>query len=125
MAEPEGNGKTATNGSVEDVAPPPKDALSRALPLNIKAFCAALLLTGLLKLIAPGDWKLFWPLMVWSIALLVHFLIVKTRETDDEWVEARTEHILDNASDLSHIDDIRERYQDKFPKAAKDVEDGR
>ena len=58
----------------------------------------------------PGDWSLFWPIMIWTLAYMIHFLIFKGNHIDEDWVTDRVERITDEAKDLSHIEAIRGDY---------------
>ena len=58
----------------------------------------------------PGNWSLFWPIMVWTLAYMIHFLIFKGNHIDEDWVTDRVERITDEAKDLSHIEAIRDDY---------------
>ena len=58
----------------------------------------------------PGEWSLFWPIMIWTIVYMIHFLVFKGTHVDEEWVDERVERINDEAKDLSHIEAIRDDY---------------
>ena len=70
----------------------------------------AVLLAAMLALGSIELW-LFWPLMVWTFLILLHFLVVKTLNVDSDWVAERTEKTAMKAFDISHIESIRERYE--------------
>jgi hypothetical protein len=74
------------------------------------AYGIALLLAAILALISGGLW-FFWPLMVWTILFLLHFLVVKSLDVDSDWVAKRTEKTATKAFDISHIETIRESYK--------------
>ena len=75
-------------------------------------------------LFIPGDWSLFWPIMVWTISFMIHFLVFKGTNVDEEWVEERVGWINEEAKDLSHIEAIRDDYTSvdrlRRPKRQKD-----
>jgi hypothetical protein len=54
-----------------------------------------------------SPWWAFWPLVVWSILLMVHYLFHRTATVDDAWVEERTLDLHSKSYDAGHIDDIR------------------
>lgn len=57
--------------------------------------------------IASGaPWWAFWPFAIWSMVLMVHYLVYKTSTVDDAWVDERVEDLRSKSYDLSHIDDI-------------------
>ena len=58
-------------------------------------------------------WWAFWPLVVWGIALAVHYLIYKSRRVSDRWVEERTDDLRSRSYDRAHIDSIETRFKDK------------
>ena len=59
----------------------------------------------------PGDWSLFWPVMIWTIGYMTHFLIYKGMHVEENWVTKRVERLTDEAKDLSHIEAIRDDYR--------------
>ena len=64
-----------------------------------------------------GDvWWAFWPLVVWTPALAVHYFLYKARRVSDRWVEERTEDVLSKSYDRAHIDSIDKRYSDPEKK---------
>ncbi len=73
-------------------------------------YVIALLAWATAVALIPGDWSLFWPIMVWTISFMIHFLICKGTHVDEEWVEERVERINEEAKDLSHIEAIRDDY---------------
>ncbi len=85
--------------------------LDRTLRPHILAHGAVVAGVMALSYFAPADRGLFIPIMLWGVLVLVHYLIVRTIHTDPDWVEERSETITMNASDLSHIEDIRERME--------------
>lgn len=70
----------------------------------------------------PGEWSAFWPMMIWTIAYAVHFLIFKGTHVDPDWVEERVERLTDEAKDFSHIEAIRGDYttRDRRPSRPRD-----
>lgn len=54
-----------------------------------------------------APWWAFWPLIVWGLALMVHFFFHRAATADDAWVEERTLDLRSKSYDLGHIDDIR------------------
>ncbi len=74
------------------------------------AYGSAVLVAFMLALDAVELW-LFWPMMVWTILFLLHFLVVKSLNIDSDWVAERTEKTAMKAFDISHIESIRESYE--------------
>ncbi len=87
--------------------------LPRYLPVHMVAFGAAAALAAAIQIVAPVSFSLLKPLLIWSILLIAHYLYVRTLEVDPDWVEERSETITLNATDLSHIDDIKQRYEER------------
>ena len=89
------------------------------------------LLVALMLALGAVDLWLFWPLMVWTILFLIHFLVVKSLNIDSDWVAERTEQTALKAFDISHIESIREsheksasRFEEKDPGAVEDGGEG-
>ena len=59
-----------------------------------------------------GGWWSFWPLCVWSVVVVLHFLFVKSIGVDDSWVQERAEDLHLRSYDLGHIEDIEKRVED-------------
>lgn len=66
-----------------------------------------LLLTGVNVYQGPPWWA-FWPLILWGLVLMVHFLVHRASSVSDAWVEERMQDLRSKSYDASHIDDILE-----------------
>jgi hypothetical protein len=62
-------------------------------------------------LLTPGLWWSFWPLLIWGVLVILHYLYVKSTRIDDDWAAERATEVAHKAYDLGHIEDIRERYR--------------
>ena len=86
---------------------------SLAAPRVFRRHFAAFLLVNLALTgtnIAMGaPWWAFWPLAVWGVPLVVHYLIYKASTIDDAWVEERTTELHGKSYDFSHIADIQRK----------------
>ncbi len=69
------------------------------------------MLVAVMLALGAVELGLFWPLMVWTVLFLIHFLVVKSLNVDSDWVAERTEKTAMKAFDISHIETIREDYQ--------------
>ncbi|HEX5091340.1 MAG TPA: 2TM domain-containing protein [Burkholderiales bacterium] len=72
---------------------------------------AYLIVNGVLtavNVVMGRPWWAFWPLILWGLALMLHFLVHRARTVDESWVEERTQDLRSKSYDASHIDDIRE-----------------
>jgi hypothetical protein len=92
---------------------------SLAVPRGFRRHFAAFLLVNLALTganIAMGaPWWAFWPLAVWGLPLVVHYLIYKTSTIDDAWVEERTSELHGKSYDFSHIADIQRKPTPERP----------
>ncbi|HSH06207.1 MAG TPA: 2TM domain-containing protein [Burkholderiales bacterium] len=89
-------------------APPPFPASARRrFRRHFAVFLAVNLVLTAANVVMGAPWWAFWPLAIWSVALLVHYLVYKTSTIDDAWVDARVEDLRSKSYDLSHIDDIK------------------
>ena len=52
-------------------------------------------------------WWAFWPLILWGIVLMLHFLVHRAKTVDEAWAEERTLDLRSKSYDAGHIDDIR------------------
>ena len=66
--------------------------------------------------LSAGSWWSFWPIVAWSAAFCVHYLVFKARTTDERWAEERAADLRSKSYDASHIDSIAERYEAKRPR---------
>lgn len=86
---------------------------------HIGAYGCAVVCAILLNYVSPADRGLFIPIMLWGVLVLAHYLAVRAINTDPNWVEERSENITMNSTDLSHIENIRERHDKRRLEAAK------
>jgi hypothetical protein len=55
-----------------------------------------------------APWWAVWPLVLWGMLLMLHFLYHRATSVDEAWVEERTLDLRSKSYDMGHIDDIRE-----------------
>ena len=60
----------------------------------------------------PGT---YWPAIGWSVVLVVHFLIAKTLNVDDDWGEARAYDLRQKTYDHKHINQVVDSAVDGDP----------
>lgn len=80
-------------------------------------------LLALTQALRAVEWWFFWPLIVWTVLFLLHFLVVKSLGVSNDWVADRTEKTAMKAFDISHIETIRESYEkssSRFEKQGPD-----
>ena len=72
------------------------------------------------------EWA-FWPAFAWGVALLVHYLIVRSIHVEDAWVEERAADLRVNSYDFDHIHNIKDRFGegelDRAPSQSDRAED--
>jgi hypothetical protein len=54
-----------------------------------------------------APWWAVWPLVVWGLLLMLHFLFHRAASVDNAWVDERTLDLRSKSYDMGHIDDIR------------------
>jgi hypothetical protein len=85
----------------------------RAFPWHLWAFLAANIVLTITNVFTRGYWWAFWPLVVTSFALGVHYLLYKAVAVDDLWVEERIQELNLKSYDRSHIEDLKARHVPK------------
>ena len=80
--------------------------------LHLWAFVLVNLALNVANWFRGDDWWAFWPLVVWTLVLSVHYFVYKSRRVSDRWVEERTEDVRSKSYDRAHIDSIETRYTD-------------
>ena len=98
--------------SAPDVGRPPASNTRRLLARAFRPHLTLYLLvnaglTGL-NVYLGAPWWAVWPLVLWGMLLMLHFLYHRTASVDDAWVEERTLDLRSKSYDMGHIDDIRE-----------------
>jgi hypothetical protein len=88
----------------------------RAFRLHLWTFVVVNIALNAANWFVGANWWAFWPLVVWGLALAVHYLIFKSKRVDERWVEERTEEVHSKAYDAAHIDSIEKRYSDTEKK---------
>ena len=81
--------------------------------LHLWAFTLVNLALNAANWFVGDDWWAFWPLVVWGLVLVAHYLMDKSKRVDQRWVEERTEDVRSKSYDRAHIDSIETRFKDK------------
>ena len=84
--------------------------------LHLSAFILVNLALNAANWFVGGDWWAFWPLVVWGVVLVAHYLIYKSKRVDKRWVEERTDDVRSKSYDRAHIDSIEKRYTEPEKK---------
>ena len=53
------------------------------------------------------EWATFWTMILWSMAFGVHFMIFKSQNVDDDWVEEKLIFDVYRPWDYGHIEQIK------------------
>ena len=111
-----------SDGEEETRASVLKDRLIRTLPFHMTAYGVVATLAAMIQIFAPVSFSLLKPMLFWAMLLIPHYLYVRAVNIDQEWADERSSTITYNATDLSHIDDIKQRFEEK-ERQFTDVED--
>ena len=68
----------------------------------------------LLMLIAEligGNWWRFWPMMIWTMLLSIHYFIASTLAIDEDWAAEKATDVRTRSYDFGHIYDIDKRFE--------------
>ena len=112
-----------SEGPATQDAPQETIWLVRYLPRHITVYGCVLIVLLLLQAFSPADRGVFWPMMAWTIVVLLHIIVARTLSIRDDWVDERSSRITENASDLAHIQSIRERYEDRITRKPEQQND--
>ena len=111
-----------SDGEEETRASVLKNRLIRTLPIHMTAYGIVATLAAMVQIFAPVSFSLLKPMLFWAMLLIPHYLYVRAVNIDQEWADERSSTITYNATDLSHIDDIKQRFEEK-ERQFQDVED--
>lgn len=81
--------------------------------LHLSAFILVNLALNAANWFVGGDWWAFWPLAVWGVVLVAHYLAYKSKRVDEPWVEERTDDVRSKSYDRAHMDSIETRFKEK------------
>ena len=68
----------------------------------------------LLMLIAEligGNWWRFWPMMIWTMLLSIHYFIASTLAIDENWAAEKATDVRTRSYDFDHIYNIDKRFK--------------
>ena len=96
------------------------DDVRQAPPLATRlyrwhALAYGVLMGGLaaVNIYVGGGWWSFWPMVVWGMVLALHFFFYKSVTVDEDWARERTDDLRLRSYDLSHIQDIEDRVEQR------------
>jgi len=61
--------------------------------------------------ILNGNWWRFWPMMIWSILLAIHYFFASTLAINEDWAGEKATDVRVRAYDYDHIYSIDKRHQ--------------
>ena len=85
--------------------------LVRTFRRHLLAFVLGNALLTAANIATGAPWWAFWPFIVWTIALAIHYLVYKTATIDRDWVDTRADELRYKSYDRGHIDSISSRYE--------------
>lgn len=53
--------------------------------------------------------SVFWVLIGWGVAVMVHWMYSISVRVEDNWADQRADDLVNNAYDVEHIENIRKR----------------
>lgn len=85
-------------------------------------YFAGMAVLFVVDVVALAGWATFYPMLVWSAVLAVHFLTYRSLTVDDAWVDERLSKVRDQPWDTGHIQEIR---RNPFGRSPYRTEEGR
>lgn len=83
----------------------------RAFRWHVVLFLALNGALAVVNLGLGGPWWAFWPLLMTSILLAIHYLAYKSFTVDEAWADERTQELNLKSYDRSHIEDLKSRHE--------------
>ncbi len=65
---------------------------------------------SLINAAVGGGWWAFWPLLVTSMLIALHYLVYKAMTVDERWADERVEELNLKSYDRSHIEELKSRF---------------
>jgi hypothetical protein len=95
--------------------------------LHARVFAATCAVALAVEWLAGADWPLFWPILIWSVALAMHYFLANALDAndDDDWIEERTLDLRSRSYDFDHIRDIEKRIDEGDASVSPHTERGR
>lgn len=94
----------------------------RTFRWHLYAFLGANGALSLMNAYTGRPWWAFWPLVVTSFVLAVHYLIYKATAINESWVDTRVQELNLKSYDRGHIEDLKARLGGKV--LPQDRQDG-
>jgi hypothetical protein len=86
---------------------PLRRRIARAFRPHLAAYLLVNAALTAVNVYMGAPWWAVWPLVVWGLLVMLHFLFHRAASVDDAWVEERTLDLRSKSYDMGHIDDIR------------------
>lgn len=81
--------------------------LARAFRPHLYAYLIVNAVLTAVNVYTGAPWWGVWPLVLWGMLLMLHFLYHRTTSVEDAWVEERMLDLRSKSYDAGHIEDIR------------------
>lgn len=89
------------------VASPTRLRIARAFNPHLLTYLFVNVALTAINVYMGAPWWAVWPLVLWGLLLMLHFLYYRATSIDDAWVDERTLDLRSRSYDMGHIDDIR------------------
>jgi hypothetical protein len=81
--------------------------IARAFKPHLLAYLSLNAVLTAVNVYMGAPWWAVWPLVLWGLLVMLHFLYYRATAVDDAWVEERALELRSRSYDMGHIDDIR------------------
>ena len=79
-------------------------------PRHLLLYGSLTLLMMIAELIG-GNWWRFWPMMIWTMLLSIHYFIASTLAIDEDWAAEKATDVRTRSYDFDHIYNIDKRFK--------------
>ena len=79
-------------------------------PRHLLLYGSLTLLMMIAELIG-GNWWRFWPMMIWTVLLAIHYFIASTLAIDEDWAAEKATDVRTRSYDFDHIYNIDKRFE--------------
>ncbi len=80
------------------------------VPRHLLLYGSLTLLMLIAELIG-GNWWRFWPMMIWTMLLSIHYFIASTLAIDEDWAAEKATDVRTRSYDFDHIYNIDKRFK--------------
>lgn len=79
---------------------------AQALRAHVWAYVVGACALSAVNWLIGSTWWSFWPLAVWGVVLVAHYLMRKTSSADEHWADEHAAEVHAKSYDVDHIDRI-------------------